>query len=416
MNTCERCRDRLLDHVYGLLEGSEQEEVRAHLEVCPECQQALEAVRGEQKLLACAARAVTDVGEFSLPSGAATETAITAEPSVVPMPSAKPKRPLWRRAWVGWTAAAAVLIAVSAALSFYRHTLHRYEDVLAEKQKAHKEAVAQFAALPAKYQAKHHAAIEEVRATAAPYLHVVGPTTLQPGAKAHLHITSHHVEGTPRQVKSKSDFARSDIRLKVVEADTGKFRVAQMQCDDDGHSLVEFDAAWAKPNSTLQVIVEAETGSGRNSIQETVQLQSPSYVTRIDTNKIAYQYKDVLFFRVLVLERYTLLPPAQPIPMRVELLDPRGQPIRSLDMSTGAGGILAREFAIDASFREGDYTLSMRTARFGQGSGAARDATARDRPRDSSAGVSVLSSPLCRRRQDHRRLSRQSTAAETGDD
>ena len=76
-------------------------------------------------------------------------------------------------------------------------------------------------------------------------------------------------------------------------------------------------------------------------------LDAPSYVTRIDTNKAAYQIRDVLFFRVLVLERYALQPPTQPILMQVELLDPKGQTVRSLETPTGDGGTLARAFAID---------------------------------------------------------------------
>src|ERR1019366_7318282 len=141
MTHCEYCRDRLLDHVYGLLEGSELQAMEEHLNKCSDCQVVLKKVQTQQKLMARAARAVTEVAEFTLPA---------AQPDAVPetlpliLPS-KPKRPMWRRAWVGWMAAAAVLIAVSASFSAYRSMLHGYQHRLAEKRNDHKRAVEQFA-------------------------------------------------------------------------------------------------------------------------------------------------------------------------------------------------------------------------------------------------------------------------------
>jgi hypothetical protein len=356
MLTCEHCRDRLLDYVYGLLEGGDLQETREHLHACAECQAALQRVQAQQKLMACAAKAVAEVAEFTLP----LNQPASAPPTLAMTPASAPKRPIWRRAWVAWTAAAALLIAVSASFSYYRHTLHTYQHVLAQKQQEHKQVVEQFTAVPAKYKALQNAAIADLRASAGPYLHVLGPTTLQPGAKAHLHITSHHAEGTVRQVKS--EFVRSNLRIKVVDSRTGKAVQPdlRLKCDDDGQALAELDARNAPPNCTLSVIVEAETGSRRARIQETVQMLAPTFVTRIDTNKIAYQIKDVLFFRVLVLDRYSLRPPSRPVLLRVELQKPDGKPARWMEMPTGEGGVLASEFAIDDKFIDGNYTLNVR--------------------------------------------------------
>ena len=91
---------------------------------------------------------------------------------------------------------------------------------------------------------------------------------------------------------------------------------------------------------------------------ETLHVQVPAYVTRIDTNKAIYQLKDVLFFRVLVLDRITLQPPAVPIPLRVSLAYDK-KTIRSLEAKTGPGGILAAEFAVQENYAEGSYTLEV---------------------------------------------------------
>jgi hypothetical protein len=345
MTHCEHCRDRLLDYVYGLLEGSELQQTGEHLNSCSECQAALKKALTQQKLMARAARAITEVAEFTLPSSA------PAAAATLPIVSApKVNRSMWRRPWVGWTAAAAVLLAVSASFSYYRTTLHGYQDRLTEKRKEHKAVVEQFASLAVKYEAKQQAAIRDLRVQAGPYLNMVGPTTLQPGAKGHLHITTRHVEGDP---------AIGSLRIKVVEADTGNL-VQFKRLDCDKEVLHELEVGNTKPNTTLNVIVEAETAFGRTSIQDKVRIEAPTYVTRIDTNKSAYQFKDVLFFRVLVLDRYSLQPPTQPIGLRVELVDPKSRAVRSLDMLTGDGGVLAREFAVDDKFLEGIYRLNVR--------------------------------------------------------
>lgn len=359
MNRCEHCKEHLLDYVYGLLEGSDLEEARTHLAACSSCQAALQTVQSQQKLMARAARAVSEVAEFALPAAPPAPTPVTLPMIEKP---ATARRPLWRRPWVAWAAAAAVLIAAIAPAWYYRVSVDGYKNTLAEKRDRHRQVAEQFAALPAKYEALDKAAVAEVRGKASPYLHVVGPKTLQPGAKAHMHIFAHHVEGTPRQLKSETGHV--NVRVRVSEVQQGNSeRVVQVfpqvKCDDDGLAVVELDASKVAASTTLKVIVDAD--SGRSRVEETVQVLAPTYATRIDTNKIGYQLKDVLFFRVLVLNRYTLQPPAQPLALRVELARD-GQVVRSLTRSTADGGIIAGEFAIDEKFAEGMYTLIARPA------------------------------------------------------
>ena len=350
MITCEYCRDQLLDVVYGLLEGSELQEVREHLSGCSACQAVLEKVQTEQKLLARAARAITEVNEFALPVNEPATVILT--PAAATHPFTPVSR--WRQPWLVWSAVAALLIAVSASVSTYRYNVHGYQEVLAEKQQEHKKLAEQFEALPAKYEKLHQAAVKEARGNAGPYVHAVGPTTLQRGAKGHLHITTRNIDGSP---------APSNLRIKLAETANGNkvVQLLRLQADRDGQAVAELDAERASPNSPLSVSVEAEFGDGLTRIQEPIRLLAATYVSRIDTNKIAYQVKDVLFFRVLVLDRYSLRPPSESIPMRVELLNVKGESLRSIDMSTGAGGggILASEFAIDEKFQPGQYTLNV---------------------------------------------------------
>src|SRR4051812_16238134 len=121
MTQCERCRERLLDYVYGLLEEGELRPTREHLDACTQCQEALAAALKEQTLIARAARAVTEVPEFILPTE--LTPAEPALPATLPMPLELPKRSRWKRPWLAWTVAAAVLVALSAGISWHRSHL-----------------------------------------------------------------------------------------------------------------------------------------------------------------------------------------------------------------------------------------------------------------------------------------------------
>ncbi len=348
MTHCENCRERLLDFVFGLLEGNELEMMRAHVNACAQCQAELTKAQSQQKLMARAARAVTKVAEFALPSG---ET--TAPTLPMTLPAVAPRRPIWRRAAVAWSAAAAVLLAVGLSIYSYNKTVDGYRDALAVKQNEHKKLAESFAALPVKHETLQKASFVDLRARTGPYLHVVGPRTLQPGAKAHLHITTRHLEGAA---------ALSNLRIKLIEAESNKVaQVLRTQCDRDGQAVVELDAGSAKPG-VLNLLIDAETGLGSTRIQEAVRLQEPTYVTRLDTNKIAYHTKDVLFYRVLALDRYSLQPPSQPIPLYVELADAKGQVVLAHKAPTGEGGMLSCEFKIDDKVPAGIYTLNVRPA------------------------------------------------------
>jgi hypothetical protein len=352
MLECKPCHERLLDFVYGLLDEPEAAEVRAHVTGCPACQAALTAVQAEQKLLAHAARAVRVVPEFAVPSE--TTPAREQQPAALPMAAAPTvKRSIWRHPIAGWAIAAAILIAVGAPVSWYRVQLKGHEKALASARDEYKQTEHMLAVLPAAQTLRHREAIDKLHAEAAPYLHVVGPTSLQPGAKGNLHITTRHPDG---------NLVPANIRIKVLDAATGDIlKVARLQADGNGHARAELDAAGVRPSSKLNLVVEADTGFGLASIQESLRVQAPSHVTRIDTNKNIYQIKDVLFFRVLVLDRHTLQPPARPIPMRVELVHDK-KVVRALDQKTGDGGVLAAEFAIEEKFAEGEYALLVRCA------------------------------------------------------
>jgi anti-sigma factor RsiW len=56
MFSCEICRSQMLEYLYDLLEGDERQAWEAHVKDCPSCQAALVQAKGQQKLLAAAAK------------------------------------------------------------------------------------------------------------------------------------------------------------------------------------------------------------------------------------------------------------------------------------------------------------------------------------------------------------------------
>ena len=127
---CHGCQELMLEHLYDLLEEADKQAFLTHLDGCPECQAALQKVRGQQALLAAAARLqVADV-PFVPPALQAVPQLNPVIPAVAPAPESAPatqtgsgrsrtillpvkprlSKPL---SWQPWAIAAGVLIVVA---------------------------------------------------------------------------------------------------------------------------------------------------------------------------------------------------------------------------------------------------------------------------------------------------------------
>ena len=80
-------------------------------------------------------------------------------------------------------------------------------------------------------------------------------------------------------------------------------------------------------------------------------------LTQLTLNKRLYGVGEIVFFRSVTLDRFTLRPPDKSLRLQHSLLDAQGKAVLSLANATGAGGIASGEFALTKELAEGDYTL-----------------------------------------------------------
>src|SRR5207244_4184550 len=84
--------------------------------------------------------------------------------------------------------------------------------------------------------------------------------------------------------------------------------------------------------------------------------------SHVALNKSMYYGGEVLFFRALTLDRFSLKPPAQPLPLRFSLLNANGTAVKELSGRTNAGGISNGELALTPDLLAGNYSLQVSAA------------------------------------------------------
>src|SRR5438132_921161 len=88
MDRCTHYQTQMLDYVYDLLDEDVVRDLALHLEHCTDCQAALRAARGQQQLLAAAARLEFPAVGFRVPQQPAP-----AQDEPAPEPVFLPARP-----------------------------------------------------------------------------------------------------------------------------------------------------------------------------------------------------------------------------------------------------------------------------------------------------------------------------------
>jgi alpha-2-macroglobulin-like protein len=305
MNDCNHYQTLLLEHLYGLLDDADGRALQDHLASCPSCQGALDQAKRQQRLLAAAAKDEFPAVRFEAP-------AEEAAPEVVPLPEpvAMPRR---TRHWGRWAVAAALLLAAGGLCvpaAWYGHdylqardVVRAHDDEVADAQKAAGAVAGQLRQLPVERDQK----VDEVWKAARDRqinLVVSGPQRVEVGAPSEFRIETRNLDGKPV-------LARLDV--SVVDQNTGKTVLEEKGVKTAGEYQLKLQPNLPlRPDTALALVVNAHRegdDDAESSLRERLELAAPVYVTHLATDRPMYQVGDVLHFRSLTLERFSLKPP-----------------------------------------------------------------------------------------------------------
>jgi A-macroglobulin TED domain/Alpha-2-macroglobulin family len=370
MHTCPECQAQLLEYLYDLLDAPERQAMQAHLAGCALCRAALTKAENHQKLLATAARMEFPNVRFQAPVE-------RIAPSVVPMSRPIKKARPWRR----WAAAAAILLAL-AGLSAPGYWMERdYSQanrIITEKKavalaanQRRADALAQIRDLP-RLENEKIAAVQKAERETQLKISVRGPATATAGAPSTYEVDTDNLNGQPVAANLTAHLEYGETKqavnglIPVVRAGDGKYNLT-----------LPADLP-LKPQQPLTLWVSANRLDGAQSAQvsEKLDLASPVYVTHLDTDKPMYQPGEVVYYRSLTLERFSLKPAQEDLRLTYELVTPTGGKQTLIQGANGlsdAGGgemlgpdgkpirgVGAGELLLEPNLEGGEYTLVCR--------------------------------------------------------
>jgi hypothetical protein len=397
MHRCQALQAQLLEYLYDLLDADERRAAQDHLDGCAACQAELTRVRGQQRLLAAAARLEFPAVQFTPPAEAVTAEPPAAAPArTVPLPAAAP-RAARRFAWRRWAVAAAVLLALGGAAvpaaalwgdySQACRTVADHDAVVAEAKQRRDDAAAKVRDLQKEENDRVKGVSDKYHASQL-LLAVVGPATVQSGAPTKYEIQTTDLDGRP---------VAAEITARVADARGQKgdpIPVVGAQKAGAYDLLLPPDLA-LKPNDKLTLVVSAKREAGlETAVQEELSLAAPVYVTHLATDRPMYQPGDVVHFRSLTLDRFSLRPAQEDLRLVYTVTTPKKQqtpvllaannlrdeaappltpsPLPPGERGRGEGrdgkapapnplrGVGAGEFRLDPTADGGEYTLTVR--------------------------------------------------------
>jgi hypothetical protein len=352
MRPCDHFDEQLLDYVYGLLNDEEAGSLRAHLAECQRCQAALTAAEGQQQLLSRAAQIYREVPLFKAPEEEpalapvpvppTTET--EAAPAILPLPARARRR--WGR-WLGTAAAAAIAVAAAGLYALYQNRLDDYQTELTQANQQLKDTDGQLALVKQIYD-RETAQLASRLSQESLHLCVEGSGTYSPEGASRFRAVTRDSAGNSMP---------ADLDVRLVDAD--KKALFQAAVRSKGEVDITVPAGLKVDGSGARLEVAAQARDATARVAETLRIEEPTLVTHLTLNKSSFQIGEILFFRTVTLERFSLRPPAERVSLRYALVSPQGKVVRQVQGATGPGGIGGGEFALGTDLEGGDYTLEV---------------------------------------------------------
>jgi len=368
MYTCDECADLLLDFLYGLVEAGEVQRLSDHLADCASCRAALARAQAQQVLLARAARVARAVPAFVAPaeSGIKELSASQAPEHTLALPAAASpalatraapmRRPSRRWPWLA--TAAALLLLVGGLYWSYEQGLERRQAELARAKREVQAVEARLVSTTHAYEQDlaHLPAQLQARAVR---VRITGPAAYQADAPGQVHVVTQDAHGAP---------TAAHLQVGVLDQAGNKMVFLQDFASPGEKAIVLPAGLNLKPGEDAQLVVKAATSRGGEAeLRERLATAGPAYETHVVLNKPTYRAGEVVLFRTLTLDRFSMKPPGRDIPLTFTLWDAHHGVVKQMQGKAGPDGIGGGEFALQGLPAGADYVLEVTSAAFPQG-------------------------------------------------
>src|SRR5262245_8471619 len=356
MNVCEHNADRWLDYLYGLLNEAQSRELADHAAQCESCRAAMAEAQLDQRRMARAACLFRNVPEFEAPDDEQPRITAPAASKASPTPATLPlpnhvRRSLAQRLWPIWVAAAALLLAIFSGVEWHRRGMADRDQAVADAKKQRQAIDDRFAELKLRAHAEEQA-IWDVAKRGAFRLSLIGPGQIHADGPSVYRAAVRDLDGRAFDAK---------LQVQLVRADSGDV-IHRQTVDAEGEvDLVIPAGLKLTKDMRLEVFAKQHDllGAREAQIRESIQAAPATHVVHLALNKSTYQLGEAMFFRALALERYSLRPPAQGMPLKVALVNAKGETVLNVGVTADQSGIASGEFALLSSLPSGSYTVQV---------------------------------------------------------
>ncbi len=357
--TCNHCQEQLLNYLYDVLDDAERAPIAAHLEECPMCQAARNGLRAQQELLAEAAK--ESFTEVSFQPPAETPKRL-GEPTL-----AMPRRQRGF-SWVRVAVAASIVVFVFGGGTMgvmgwfstknkielaearvqknkseqqeYQQTLQKHQKQTQEEVRAIQEQIDRLF----KEWSRDANELQRLQATK-PRIFLQGPQNTPAGAQSTFNFD---VFNAPKAAAAtakpaaapNNDGARANVQVidKTNNATIYEQQLQNVQERGNNFKTQPLPIAPGANNYALRVDVLGK--DGKVLAQEEVNLSSLEYLTHLMTDRPMYRPGEVVRFRSLTLERFSLKPAQENLHLIYRLLGPNQQELFKVE---GAATLVADE-------------------------------------------------------------------------
>jgi hypothetical protein len=366
MYTCQECSELLLEYLYDLLEADQAEALRTHLAGCPSCQAVHAQAENQQKLLARAAQVCDKVPIFQAPADEvrSQESGVRSQESEVRKTEKARVLSFASRRWPWVAAAAAVLLLLAGGYGWYQSGLSERQDEVALREKTRRETLVRYHRLRddlrsideqlkgdvPTFQEKRRDLVSRLRSKQL-HLQILGPADYQPGSPNLFRIVTSDLNGKP---------VSAAVTVRVFDS-ARRSVLLEQQGPSKGEMLLTLPGDLkVQPRTAVFLEIEALLEKTREVVHEELPVSVPSYATQVVLNKSLYRSGEMVFFRTLTLERFSLRPPEKAVPCYYQVTNAAGQNIvQLLGFSRAGDGIGGGEFVLADDLPAGEYTLQV---------------------------------------------------------